>query len=761
MASEFEIKGVTPNNNVFNLNFILETFSNCTILVIGKDLPHFTPELLLPVILLLTSVTRVIKFRGVVWKHRPLRKGWYCLTYLYFEHETIQAHFEMGERRDNAHFLNTSQNSENSIPPPPQLITNTYLSHFFGVKPNLFPKSNYQTFPSYHLVFLVDVVMPVWRKHLGVGSYLWSNIDINPFIVVLQKFEDHANQMVKLTIQTIHYICHFGCDLHQPRDVEPIPINHLDSVLFSILKHDLSLEKYFWKSYKQDSSVQDLGNIMDELKVKRIPSIGDTHRTFYIKTLSKSSFFEFLPIYLLRDEVQELDENKTSLYPTPRLLPEIHSGFTTPQYRTTFYAEFVDNFMFTSDTLMEKEYFNFITCDVNWKSSYDFYIKPFSFHVWLSVLISLLATSAMFLLATMRTSRPKKSVFNILLTFSCFLLELDIQPKIARRKSADWKTPQLIIVFWAIVSLILSNAYVGIFTSDLIKPFEPEMDTKFIENLIGWEIFSPIAKDTKEQLWYFLNPNNISRDIRDEYENNIEFWRLETKILLLLYYLHWQEEKFRELSPSLTNNKESSKLAQISKFVNSFFLQNNEDGISNAKLLKPLSYRYPSQFFSNMTKKDCHKIAYVDLVQNIDSILIYANSRYPRHMKFVKGKDKFEGVSYSFRTQASNDNLLAWRLSVMLSSGIYHFWENLFANYAANTKQLFQYYDERKDDVKSTVENDEAVALSLDSRVETAFLILIFGLVLSLSAIFVELLYLHCNNFHDKTKNKDKTIIFK
>ncbi|OXA49346.1 hypothetical protein Fcan01_15874 [Folsomia candida] len=120
---------------------------------------------------------------------------------------------------------------------------------------------------------------------------------------------------------------------------------------------------------------------------------------------------------------------------------------------------------------VEAASFRFLTCYSETELSFEFYVKPFQWQVWVSILLSILIIAGFLKVHdSLRTSFS--AFFNVI---GVLLEEAYSAP------STLWKSEpfRIVLISWLLMCIVLTNAYMGVAITDLSSPLKSKSLSTF------------------------------------------------------------------------------------------------------------------------------------------------------------------------------------------------------------------------------------------------------------------------------------------
>ncbi|OXA38771.1 hypothetical protein Fcan01_26456 [Folsomia candida] len=219
---------------------------------------------------------------------------------------------------------------------------------------------------------------------------------------------------------------------------------------------------------------------------------------------------------------------------------------------------------------------------------------------------------------------------------------------------------QALLILWCLFSTILSNGYKALLTTDVIRALNASSKHDEFLDLANFTVFSPIPESLYAS---YAMDSVISWGVETQFEQDIlsstVFYAVERYKLLVEHFATVDTEK-------------------------------------EMVYLKPIAYPWPEHLVGNLTNGgNCTERAYVDTAQKIDETLEFVK-------RYVRLNDMDE--QFLSNKKALETNMLGWmwnevdprvaaglieRQGVILSSGIYNFWDKLYKRFRKERGFIF------------------------------------------------------------------------
>lgn len=123
---------------------------------------------------------------------------------------------------------------------------------------------------------------------------------------------------------------------------------------------------------------------------------------------------------------------------------------------------------------VETSSFRFLTCHSEPELSFEFYLKPFQWQVWVAIILSVLLIVAF--LHFYGILNPYPTSFSPVFQIIGILLEEALSAPSTLLKSQPFR---IVLISWLLMSIILTNAYIGVAITDLSSPLKLKSISKF------------------------------------------------------------------------------------------------------------------------------------------------------------------------------------------------------------------------------------------------------------------------------------------
>ncbi|CAL8122332.1 unnamed protein product [Orchesella dallaii] len=304
-----------------------------------------------------------------------------------------------------------------------------------------------------------------------------------------------------------------------------------------------------------------------------------------------------------------------------------------------------------------RAYFNFLTCDgVKPEKGFQLYGMPFDKETWILIFISIVLFGLAFELHTLlrnsmitinifEKSRNKKieELFKVVGRSCTALLDQPLPPSILGLFQGSKSFP-FVIGLWWLYSVILTNAYKSVFTTEVIIPLKEASPWTRFDQVPGFKIFAPDNEFTR-MILAILKPNRV-----EIMRGN---WN-KTRSLAIAYGI-----VYRNLNMYKQNSMQAQLRAKQVSFQKDF-----------------------EEFVKYLTDENCEKRIYVDIHENIDTITNYLNNMKNLRHKFAKGEKDLifvKEIGWTFHSYRQNHPMNRYRR--LVPSGIILFWEDLYKRF--------------------------------------------------------------------------------
>ncbi|OXA48637.1 hypothetical protein Fcan01_16493 [Folsomia candida] len=416
------------------------------------------------------------------------------------------------------------------------------------------------------------------------------------------------------------------------------------------------LNKYFW-TLEAWLKMSNAGPYVDSEVVHFIKSkyLSENSESFDMREVVElTTFEEFVGFWIFQDVLFD-SVNKTE----PQEIKVLH---LLPQIKELMYL----TWYYHSVLPIERKSWSFLSCDgVGYHSNmWSPLVTPFQLVVWALVCINILVI-VLFLRVPGSDINVKLLVVGILMENS-ILLNVD-----SKVKDLWWKHSfRLSSGFFTILfGTILTNYYKTSFTMEMIVPAEKFAMWRTLMDMKNFTFYIPYETVFTHGTIEGLEAENLL--------DKMFYPKLQLR--LLTRGLCNAEEK---LIPSLAGYCGMAELLTYSithrpgshtEYISPFF--------------KPTRYRNFTQFVKELGT--CDKVAYMDFSGNVESAIDHLNDNQ-NHKVYKKGADGFMSVMHGWESLPVQNNFVFKRLNVMISSGIFKYWDEWFKR--VKPEKLFKHY---------------------------------------------------------------------
>ncbi|OXA49191.1 hypothetical protein Fcan01_15493 [Folsomia candida] len=568
------------------------------------------------------------------------------------------------------------------------------LDRYFRYEPYFISKN----WPNQYFIW----VSRIWRK---IQNYLrpvviWNKdmFGMYEIIIVPAAYDEHGENLIlignnktfELHFQNFYYLSN---DLSSETGGytnawEPISCNAPNphkcfQEIERIKKLIAERNKYFWKSVTFEIKYTE-ENIID--KIHTIKLSQHTGQVKLYKIANLATLDEFTTFLIFENFVNYNQSKVTNRH-----------VFTSRESLEAAFASVLRP-PDVSYIMDDVETFSFVSCykvrpEVSFASALS---APFDGYIWIFLSSSF---AAVVLLLKYLTERDMLD--GILFTGGvCFEISLlaDYTLKATRLLSTSGKFKlYYILALWTILcGVVLPNWYKTSFTMELIVPVKLSSPWKTIMNVKGVQVIIPFARflDKARMEFNIKRHKRIAAFYEELKERLRELIRYEGDLKLFLEY------KNVAYSLWLTTMNLRSQTAQENR---------TWDEIS----IHPIEYNDTTVLIKSLNS--CGKIAMMDLKENVRLILPFLNDN-KNGIVYEKGDDTFFSGIRGWRVVPVRGNYAEKTLKVLLSSGIYSYWEKWFKR--VKPEKLFHHYANWTHPV-----NDAVSLLDYNSKIVTAFLV--------------------------------------
>ncbi|OXA53879.1 hypothetical protein Fcan01_11253 [Folsomia candida] len=428
--------------------------------------------------------------------------------------------------------------------------------------------------------------------------------------------------------------------------------------------------------YIHPTTIQTAISFITQLLQESKHSVG-LHQLPAVLALANFSFPQWVSYLLIEGVIQ------TTNVSSPQVSYPVHP-LTLPQLES---QDLVNPPSDASLIIIRKNEHNFLTCHgTRSMIKYALYLTPFDAWIWTISLVTLITSSLVIYL--LQCDDQNDTVTSLVIQLLAIFLEQSSEPGTFLRTGISKK---IIFMLWCIVCIVLGTGHRAIFTTDMITP--PEITLPYAQ-------------------------------FRDLYEHNFTFAGAVSPDGEAHWIKHGEILDF--VQSDVIVEFEFLKKSGIQELVNLSRRILSKSGRNNRyTYFRAVSFTDPVHFKNLLARCD-GRIAYIDLRERIDRILPYLNeamSKVGSEVKFGKGGaalwTSYTGWTWLRGAREGQSRLaegLRDRLQILISAGIYSFWENLFDRFKG--RELF----DRFDDVVQKKSSRE-VGLTMGANVQSAFIL--------------------------------------
>jgi len=346
--------------------------------------------------------------------------------------------------------------------------------------------------------------------------------------------------------------------------------------------------------------------------------------------------------------------------------------------------------------------YSFLSCHgVNKPKSLYFYLTPYDLLSWLSILASFVGVHIIISLVAGRLS-----VWTGLLLLAILLESSVLCLKALASETKKSPGVKIILATWVLLAIVITTGYKSSFTTEMTAPVEPSAPWSTITDLVDFDIFIPLDHSD----WN-----------RESYVQGVHFHEGTGPSLFFqdIYDLISIARTYQGPSKVLKSH------AEVASYLLDSMIRKN-----NLMRLQYLMFEFPEDFVNNLST--CHKVAYLDKEEHIDSVLEFLNDN-TKSLTFVKGRDRFFKTYWGWEGFPIRKNYVMIRLASLIEAGIQSYWDKWFKR--SKPEKLFQHYANW---TYPTVERVQK--LDFDSKISTSFRIYFSCFGINLLAFLIEVL---------------------
>lgn len=448
------------------------------------------------------------------------------------------------------------------------------------------------------------------------------------------------------------------------------------------------LNKYFW--------ITDLLKIIPNSSFREGSKNGHFHKTvenlaILFRSSTPVNFDDFFGLWILEEVFRDLNQSEN----------------LSPNFVLHRKKELYMNPLYTEIIIYDEVGFSFLSCHKvhRYLSPLNPLTSPFDNITWIFALCT--CVSVILITGSRSSSRTLSGFVTMGICMENSIL-LVYQSSLFGKKYGTFSAI-IFGVFMIFFGTMLTNWYKTSFTKEIIIPAKYHAPWKTFYDIRNFKIWMPVEA---------VLSNSQFQTLADE---QLHYW----------FYMRLTAQLTR-----LAEYEGKSKIGRENRDVALAFLNGikEEEITSNGrqeKQLKPLRYRDVTEFVNNLTI--CDNAAYMDLPENIENILHFMNDN-GKEKVFLQGDGGFFSAIHGWSSESIKNNYAWHRIKVMISSGIYSFWEKWFK--MAMPIKLFQHYANW-----TYPKVDKVAKLDFSSKISTAFYIFGILVVICILSLFAEFVF--------------------
>lgn len=458
------------------------------------------------------------------------------------------------------------------------------------------------------------------------------------------------------------------------------------------------LNKYFWAMKQRKDKVA--SNIIQS---PTLTSMRENYFnkivTFYEKVTqatSPTTFDDFFDFWILEDVLKYRNKSDRG---------ESYGIYALHQKQEVYFINPLNH----PNVIVQGEVtFSFLSCHNvhRYSSTLSALTSPFDNVTWIVILLTF---TSLTILGDQRGSNSNMLLLRGLFSFGICVENSVLSAYQSRLFGRQrYPTEKLVTGLFAIlIGSILTNWYKTCFTKEMIVPAIYTSTWRTAFDVRHFTILIPI--DAVLQ----IPPVN---NMKDRDQSSYMFYMFFGMQLQKLIGYEGQSKVFKEYSETAEafyNGTPDGKVGVIKPAI------------------KPVWYEDVAYFVNNMTI--CDEVAYMDRAENVVTLLPFLNDNANGKV-FLRGDVGFLSTLHGWWSYPIRNSYVWNRIKVMMSSGIYSYWENWFKT--VKPIKLFHHY------ANWTYPKVDTVAkLDFSSKISTAFYICGICLVVSIFALVWEIFH--------------------
>ncbi|OXA48214.1 hypothetical protein Fcan01_16970 [Folsomia candida] len=673
------------------LELVFEIFSNCTTLIdIGDDQTNFALQIN-PSILVSSSVKQ-FNYTGTDRAGIARRKNiiGHCWSFIILFPENDLTRSLSGKSRTHfvtdliLHFIKKPYYVE-TIRLPQYIVWLTKLAPHFQYLLQATSVDMISLFGSYNFV-LVSVRVDLYGE---LGLVAESGEDL-PCLYCYNRY--YSNSVKNISLPWLRINCSHAKQFSFFEDL---------SKFIESISH---LNKYFWEvdawiNITSNASNKDTNVIKT---IKRTYFTQPVTNVDHLKIAKLTTFNEFLGFWVFQDLLFNI-VNTSEKYPQRKVysIEKMHNLYPLGElsYAPDVYHSIIP---------IELKFWTFLSCSgVGYHTSpLKQIFTPFQTNVWIGITVIILILISL-LVSVQLDVRLVFLMAGILLENSVLI---PYEKKISGRK---FHTGFKIMLgsYSILFGTVLTNYYKTSFTKEMIIP---------VKQTAPWQTIL----DIKNFTFYIPYEALMASEALDGMTSILDY--LYFTKLLTRFSTRAQCDDVDETMSLLGGYcRLAASLADSIVFPD--FMDTNQTDVFSS-FIRPIRYNEVEKLVKGLST--CDKSAYMDSKENVVHAAEFLNDN--THGKvFKKGEDGFMTGMHGWQTTPVQNNFVWDRLNVMISSGIFNYWDAWFKR--NKPKKLFQHYANW-----SHSKIDDVPQLQFNTKISTGFQI--YGICIGTTIIlgFVE-----------------------
>jgi hypothetical protein len=359
--------------------------------------------------------------------------------------------------------------------------------------------------------------------------------------------------------------------------------------------------------------------------------------------------------------------------------------------------------------------FDFITCHGFHKAApLTVYLQPFDLPTWLTLMIAMFCLIFILTVASFYVHEKYISTIQLAsayfskaatLTFYSFSVMLENNYGNFKFPEAGSSITKLASITLAFTCIVCGNVYKSVITTDMIKPIPGTIPYTHFSHLTNFTLITIPSKDlrleagvlsTNDSLRVTGRPALVIGKVLPSFDGSFDLGQYLNLIQYLTPHNFYDENVCKKLA------------------------------FNNAIRARLRVFEYEEDALTQLSK--CGKTAFVGSAEEIVDFLKFNRNR----VQLVRGKEKFLPHTFAWRVPYSAGGYVHRRLSQMISSGIYHVWEETFY---AKTR------DELDISLKRTIERKQSLGTNLGALFKIVILAWAFCLFLFVTELLLSSTY--------------------